>query len=90
MTDERIIFRGVRVLPDWPERIRVEQAKPTVSIQGTERTRVRFGDEADDWGANDGPCGDCAVIKGEFHVQSCDVERCPVCGGQLWFGCDCE
>jgi hypothetical protein len=52
--------------------------------------RLRYGSEVDDWGADKQPCHDCAVIKGEFHVPGCDVERCPVCGGQLWFGCECE
>lgn len=31
-------------------------------------------------------CHDCAVEPGQLHVQSCTVERCPVCGGQAW-GC---
>lgn len=31
-------------------------------------------------------CHDCAVEPGQLHVQSCTIERCPVCGGQAW-GC---
>ena len=27
-------------------------------------------------------CHDCAAAKGQFHVPGCDMERCPVCGGQ--------
>lgn len=51
-------------------------------------SRIRYGSEKDDWGAEKVPCHDCRVIKGEFHVPSCDVEECPVCGDQL-SSCDC-
>jgi len=75
---------------DWPERLRASQLDPTILVGGVERRRIRYGDEADDWGANERPCHDCAAIKGELHAQGCDVERCPACGGQLWFGCECD
>ena len=89
VTDERLNFRGALVTPDWPERIRAAQEILTCRVGGLELSRVRFGSEREDWGADDGPCRDCAVIKGELHVPTCDVERCPRCGGQLWFGCEC-
>jgi hypothetical protein len=89
MTEERIVFRGRPVPPDWPERLRDAQLETTCRPNGVETPRVRYGDEADDWGANERPCHDCAAIKGEFHVPGCDVERCPACGGQLWLGCEC-
>lgn len=89
MTDERIIFRGMRVLPDWPERLRDAQLDVTCWPNGVELPRIRYGDEADDWGANERPCHDCAALKGEFHVPGCDVERCPSCGCQS-LGCECE
>lgn len=90
MTEERILFRGMGVLPDWPERLREAQLEGTCRPNGVEMPRVRYGDEADDWGADERPCHDCAAIKGEYHALGCDVERCPACGGQLWFGCECE
>jgi hypothetical protein len=89
MSDERILFRGARVLPHWPDRIREAQMETTCVVGGVELPRVRYGNEAEDWGANDHPCHDCSAIKGEFHVPGCDVERCPTCGAQL-FGCDCD
>jgi hypothetical protein len=90
MNEKRIIFRGVSVFEDWPERIREAQLETTCVRNGKEMQRVRYGFEKQDWGATDGPCHDCAVIKGEYHVPGCDIERCPVCEGQLWFGCECD
>lgn len=34
-------------------------------------------------------CHDCGVKKGEFHLEACDWEICPKCGGQL-LSCDCD
>lgn len=34
-------------------------------------------------------CGDCSVHRGGFHHLGCDVQRCPVCGGQM-FSCGCR
>jgi hypothetical protein len=35
------------------------------------------------------PCHDCSVIQGELHLDGCDVEVCPRCGGQ-YLGCECH
>jgi hypothetical protein len=34
-------------------------------------------------------CNDCGVAVDEYHQDGCDVERCPVCGGQ-YISCDCD
>lgn len=88
MDVEYIIFRGQSVSRDWPEKIAAAQSHMEWVINGQAVPRVRFGEEPDDWGADRGPCRDCVVVKGEFHVVGCDVERCPNCGGQV-IGCDC-
>ena len=32
-------------------------------------------------------CGDCGAKMGEYHMLYCDLQRCPICGGQL-LSCD--
>lgn len=62
----------------------LEAAQQMTELPGTTVPRVRYGDEADDWGAGAGhPCHDCAAQPGQLHVFACDVERCPVCTRQL-------
>jgi hypothetical protein len=82
-------YRGIRMIEGWPERIQAAQAMPRVLIRGQLYDRVRFGSEADDWGADNHPCADCRVNKDEVHVDGCDGEECPRCHEQL-ITCDCE
>jgi hypothetical protein len=77
------------MIEGWPERIQAAQLQPTCSIAGVQYQRIPYGSETDDWGADSAPCHDCRVVKGELHVPSCDVERCPACGGQA-ISCDCD
>jgi hypothetical protein len=69
MADKRrILFRGVPMIEGWPEKIFAAQQIVSLKINGREIFRIRYGDEHDDWGANDYACHDCRVLKGEFHV----------------------
>ena len=86
--DQFVTYRGTRTIEGWPERIQHAQQQPVYVIGGEERARVPYGGEEGDWGADHHPCGDCRVIKGEFHVTGCDIERCPACGGQV-ISCNC-
>lgn len=59
----------------------------TVKCNEKKYKRIRFGEEEFEHVEN--CCHDCGTRRGHFHHSGCDVEECPVCGGQL-LGCDCE
>lgn len=84
-----IEHNGMQVIKGWPAKIEAAQSEKTYVINGASYERVAYGKEEYDWHADSGPCHDCAVVKGQLHVPGCDVERCPLCGGQS-FGCDCD
>jgi hypothetical protein len=85
---KRILYRGMPMIEGWPEKIQAAQNVLTYTLNAQAVARIRYGDEHDDWKADQIPCHDCRVLKGEFHVPGCDVEECPNCTGQL-ISCDC-
>ena len=85
---EFVTYRGDRMIAGWPEKILEAQAVTHYQISGKAYPRIPYGNEPDDWGANEHACGDCRVVKGELHVVGCDVEHCPKCLGQA-ITCDC-
>lgn len=81
MTKRFVEYRGVRMVEGWPERIQKAQLQTHLSLGNRVVLRIRYGSERDDWGADEHPCHDCRVIKGEFQVDGCDGEESPVCHG---------
>lgn len=50
-------------------------------ISGNKVPAYKFGEEPGCENVTD-PCGDCGCEPGYYHHVSCDIEKCPVCGGQ--------
>lgn len=57
-------------------------------ISGKYRDRIRFGEELSGWGNDLSRCPDCGVAHGGLHHPGCDIEECPLCGGQI-IACEC-
>jgi hypothetical protein len=68
-----LLFRGMGVHPDWPERLKQAQRQTTVSIGGVSVARIRYGDEGPGWQVAERPCGEAAAAAAaqRFPIDSC-------------------
>jgi len=55
----------------------IAKLKLAWTLEGRFNPRVRSGNEHSDWHADRVPCHDSRVLKGEFHVPSCDRDNDP-------------
>jgi hypothetical protein len=76
--------------PRIPYSTEVKEAQSIRSFYVVRRyDRIPYGNEKEnDLWRTLSRCGDCGVKKGQFHVFGCDLEECPICGGQAWT-CSC-
>lgn len=94
------ISQSVYNVFEWLDDFWRAQDEKTVMLSGKRYRRIRYGKEPIPKGAPDDfsavwedvitrPCHDCDVIRGELHLDGCDMECCPRCGGQ-YMCCECR
>jgi hypothetical protein len=91
---EEIVFYNDIFMPSaLKNELESEQDRKYLAINGNMYERIRYGspqeysDISSDYAET--LCHDCKAIKGQIHLEGCDMERCPKCGGQL-ITCTCN
>src|SRR5882672_862419 len=68
-------------------------ANSQATIGGTIYSTIPYGDDREGWKkvkiTPPDRCHDCGVRIGGYHHPGCDLDHCPVCGGQSML-CDFE
>jgi len=84
---ERFVhYHGVEVDKSTPLEIVKIQKYNGLQLNGEYFLRIPYGKEEFEWSSN--PCHDCGCLKGQYHLEFCDVEECPSCGRQF-LSCEC-
>ena len=88
-----VVYNNLEMHKDNPKAIIDAQRISHSSCGGRKLNRIRYGEESEwlqvDPRSAGTPCHDCYVVKGQYHIDGCDVERCPHCLGQRMC-CGCE
>jgi hypothetical protein len=85
---EFVTYNGEQVPRTLPAEIVAAQSRTTIELHGKSFDRIRYGNEIL-WRGIPAFCGDCLVHPGQIHLDSCDIEECPRCFGQL-LTCGCS
>lgn len=87
-----VFYHGVDVHKSHPHDIIAAQRLIGYSDGKSDYYRIKYGDEegmfTGQFAKEGRPCPDCAVLRGQYHADACDLEECPVCHGQA-LGCAC-
>src|SRR5258708_160615 len=88
-----VVYNGVEMAKESPAEIMAAQRETHLELGGVRYERIKYGDEKGwleiDPSFAEIPCHDCSVVKGQLHLDGCDVEECPKCRHCL-LGCDCS
>lgn len=93
-----VCYRGLEFNPQAlkaykEDLLESQKNKHFITVKGEIVERIKYGEESqyinDEYNSFSLIyCGDCAAKLGEYHIDGCDWEVCPVCKKQL-LTCDC-